>query len=510
VLDFNFFCKSLFILKIKEMKNTYLFIHFSKSIFRYFFLFLISISLFLVSCEDLLEEEPKAIAEELFYNTIEEIESAANAIYPPLNSQRVEQTVILDTHTDWGYGRGSRADYNSFQGFNSGNVNNAGNRWNSYYLGIRNANILIKNASEATSLDQNDVQKYIGEAKFLRALAYFDLVRNWGSIPLRTLENMTEPDVEKSPVETIYDFIIADLLAAEVDLPETQAHVGRPTKYSAKTLLADVYLTVGNFAEARDKANDVIQSEKHSLVPVEKKEDFQLNLFGPDIVTTPEEIFYFKCTREPGFGNWILFVINHPSTGNFNFGGAYAHYSDTELPLYQNWEDGDIRKELWDQIDFGLGATTLVSNKYRDTEAVERGRGAGNDMPIYRYAEVLLIYAEASSMAGNGPTAEGIEALNKVRRRAYGMDPNTASSIDFNLSDYNKDTFLDLVLQERAYEFIFEGKRWYDLKRTGKEKEMIEPAKGVTIAERHYLWPIPISELNYNKALDGSDQNPGY
>lgn len=90
------------------------------------------------------------------------------------------------------------------------------------------------------------------------------------------------------------------------------------------------------------------------------------------------------------------------------------------------------------------------------------------------------------------------------------MDPNTASSVDFNLSDYNKETFLDLVLQERAYEFIFEGKRWYDLKRTGKAREIIEPAKGVTIAEKHFLWPIPISELSYNKALDGSDQNPVY
>lgn len=492
------------------MKNTDKDLHLTKKILRYSFLLLISMSLFFVSCKDLLEEAPKAVAEELFYNTIEEIESSANAIYPPLSWWRVEQTLILDAHTDWGYGRGSRADYNSFQGFNSSNINQAGNRWNSYYLGIRNANILIKNASEATSLDQNDVKKYIGEAKFIRALAYFDLVRNWGSVPLRTVDNMTEQDIEKSPVETIYDFIITDLLAGEADLPETQVHIGRPTKYSAKTLLADVYLTLGNFAEARDKANEVIQSGKYSLVPVESKEDFQINLFGPDIITTPEEIFYFKYKRESDYGNWILFVLNHPSTGNFNFGGAFAHYSDSKLPFHQNWEDGDIRKELWDQVDFGSGPTTLVSNKYRDTEAVERARGAGNDMPIYRYAEVLLIYAEASSMAANGPTAEGIEALNKVHRRAYGMDPNTPSSIDFNISDYDKDRFLDLVLKERGYEFVFEGKRWYDLKRTGKAREIIEPAKGVTIAEKHFLWPIPLSELNYNKALDGSDQNPGY
>ncbi|MFQ3172949.1 MAG: hypothetical protein ACI8YQ_002661 [Polaribacter sp.] len=497
--------------KLIDMKNTNTHLNLSKGILRYTCLFLISISLFLVSCsDDLLIEKPGALAEELFYNTIEEIEAATNAIYNPLNAQRVEQIVILDTHTDWGYGRGSRADYNSFQGLNSANTNNAERRWNSFYLGIRNANIVIKNASNAESLDQNEVNKYIGEAKFLRALGYFDLVRNWGSVPLRTVETMTDLEIEKSSVEMIYDFIIADLLAAEVSLPETQTQIGRPTKNSAKTMLADVYLTLGKFSEARDKADEVIQSGKYSLVPVTNKADFQDKLFGADITTSPEEIFYFKCTRQEPYGNWILFVLNHASTGNFNFGGAYAHYSDTTLPFYTNQNNADIRKQLWDVVNFGAGATTLVCNKYRDTEAVARGRGAGNDMPIYRYAEVLLIYAEASSMAGNGPTAQGIEALNKVHRRAYGMNPNSASLVDYNLADYNKDTFLNLVLQERGYEFVFEGKRWYDLKRTGKAREIIEPAKGVIIAEKHFLWPIPNSELNFNKALDASDQNPGY
>jgi hypothetical protein len=114
-------------------------------------------------------------------------------------------------------------------------------------------------------------------------------------------------------------------------------------------------------------------------------------------------------------------------------------------------------------------------------------------------------------MASNGPTAEGIEALNKVHRRAYGKDPKVASDVDFKIDDYDKNTFQDLVLQERAYEFIFEGKRWYDLKRTGKAAEVFLATKGITIAEKAYLWPIPDSEMNFNKALDpAKDQNPGY
>jgi len=469
------------------------------------------IILLFTSCENILEEEPKAIVVENFYNTTEEIEAAVNSIYPPLKEIIEEQTVILDTHTDWGYGRGSRADYNAMQGFNAANINNAGTRWDAFYRAIRNANLVIKNANKQLAISKSDIDKNVAEAKFLRAYAYFQLVRNWGSIPLRTEENMTTIDLIKSPILDVYNLILSDLIFAENNLPEIQSLIGKPTKYAAKTMLADVYLTLGNYAQARDKSNEVIQSKEYFLVQVKSKTDFQWNIFGPTIITTPEEIFYFKYTRQPGYGNWILWVLNHPSTGNFNFGGAYAHYSDATNPFYVSWPDEDIRKQLWDKINFGLGPNTLVSSKYIDPNSVDKSRGAGNDLPIYRYSEVLLIYAESSCLASNGPTADGIEALNKVHRRAYGKDSEIPSEIDFKISDYDQNTFQNLVLQEKAYEFIFEGKRWYDLKRTGKASQIIQAAKGITIAEKAYLWPIPTSEMNYNKALNpATDQNPGY
>lgn len=467
--------------------------------------------IFLVSCEDILVEHPKTLAVENFYNTNDEVATSVNAIYVPLRGTIEEQIVILDVHNDWGYGRGSRADYNAMQGFNAANINNAGSRWNAFYLSVRNANLVIINAPNGSSISKTDIDKNVAEAKFLRAFAYFQLVRNWGSIPLRTEENMTVKDLKKNSVTEVYNQIVADLTFAETNLPEVQTLVGKPTKFAAKTMLADVYLTLGKFAEARDKSNEVIQSNKYSLVPVKVKSDFQWNLFGPVIITTPEEIFYFKYSRQPAQGTWILWILNHASTGNFNFGGAYAHYSDATNPFYISWDDKDIRKSLWDKVNFGLGPNTLISSKYIDPNAVEQGRGGGNDIPIYRYADALLIYAEASCMASNVPTAAGIEALNKVHRRAYGKDPNVPSTIDFNIANYNAASFQDLVLQEKAYEFIYEGKRWYDLKRTGKAAAVIKAAKGITIAEKAYLWPIPVSELNYNKALDPAvDQNPGY
>ena len=115
-----------------------------------------------------------------------------------------------------------------------------------------------------------------------------------------------------------------------------------------------------------------------------------------------------------------------------------------------------------------------------------------------------------ATRAAGAPTAEAVEALNKVHRRAYGYDPNAPSPADVNIADYDEESFVDLVIQERGYEFIFEGKRWFDLKRTGKADEILLANRGIAIAPVHYLWPIPVNEMNFNDALNASDQNPGY
>lgn len=470
----------------------------------------ICLAAFTVSCQDLLEENPKSVVAENFYNTAEEVATAVNAIYIPLRQERAEHIAILDTHTDWGYGRGSRAQYNDFAGFNGANISATTIRWNAYFLAIRNANLVIRNTPDGEDISEEDILRYVAEAKFLRALAYFDLVRNWGGVPLRTDENLDQMDVPRSSVDEVYTLIISDLEDAVLNLPESQDLIGRPTKNAAKTMLADVFLTVDRFEEAASLASEVIESGDYSLVRVASREDFQNNLFGPNLVTSTEEVFSFKYTRQEAQGNWILWILNHPNTDLYNFGGAYAHYALSTDSLYQSWDEGDIRKSLWYPVEFGLGANTLVSGKYIDNAAISN-RGAGNDLPVYRFAEVLLIFAESQSRHIGSPTAEAMEALNQVRRRAYGLDPNVLSEIDYQLLDYDLESFIDLLLTERAYEFQFEGKRWLDLKRTDKAQEVIGEAKGVTIAEAHYLWPIPFEELNLNKAMNPStDQNPGY
>jgi hypothetical protein len=465
-------------------------------------------ALLFTSCESVLEEEPKTIVTENFYQTTEDLQAAVNAVYSPLRAVRSEQIAVLSAHTDWGYGRGSRAQYNDFEGFNPTNINAAAERWNSFYQGIRNANLVIKNTPLATEVAEEDRLRFIAEAKFLRALTYFDLVRNWGGVPLRTDLNEAEVDVPKNSPEEVYALIVSDLQEAQLNLPETPAISGRPGILAAKTLLADVYLQLEEYEQAASLAQEVMLSGAYSLVPIQSAEDIQQKIFGPDLITTSEEIFAFQFARQTGQGNGLPWILNHPSTGLYNFGGAYAHYGDATNPFYKEWEEGDLRKALWKRINFGLGDSTLVNGKYVESQAPDN-TGAGNNQPIYRYPELLLIYAEANARMTGTVNPEALEALNTVRRRAFGLPPNEVSEKDLAITDLN--VFLDAILQEKAYETQFEGKRWLDLKRTGRAEEFVMRNKGITIAEKHYLWPIPLDELNFNKAMDPqTDQNPGY
>ncbi|MFT4093763.1 MAG: RagB/SusD family nutrient uptake outer membrane protein [Niabella sp.] len=471
----------------------------------------LAVLLTLFSCNKLLEEHAQTPAVENFYNTQAEVESAVAAIYTPLRIDAFPNYfATLECQSDYGYGRGSWAQMNEFQGLNDANTTRVGGFWTSFYLSIRNANLVIANVPDGNVLSDADKDQYIAEAKFLRAFVYFHLARNWGGVVLRTEENMNTPAVPRSSEAEVYELILSDLADAETYLPDEPASAGHPSKWTAKTLLADVYLQLKQYEAAAQKANEVIQSGKYALVPVTSTAEYISKLFGPEVTTSTEEILSLKYMRQAGQGNYMLWITNHPSTGLFPAGGAYAIYSDKTNPVYATWAASDYRKGLWDNINFGLGDNTLVSSKYQDKGAVSKD-GGGTDLPLYRYSELLLLYAEAANEVNNGPTDAAMNALNQVHRRAYGYDPEAASPVDFSSGDYDKDGFLALIMQERGYEFQFEGKRWLELKRTGKAAEIISAVKNITIAEKNYLWPIPLSEMNYNTALDPvTDQNTGY
>jgi hypothetical protein len=463
--------------------------------------------MFFYSCNDaLLDEDPKAIASETFYNTVEEIASAVNGIYEPLHVNTSYFT-LLEALPDNVYGKGSLATINEYKGFSTANITNMGGVWIAFYKSIRNANVVIKKVPDASKATEDEKAQYIGEAKFLRAFSYFGLVRLWAGVPLRTEETMALIDIPRNSADEVYHLIVSDLKYAEEHLPDVPRLLGTPSKWAAKTLLADVYLTLKDWENARDKAKEVIDSGKYSLVEVKAPDDFEL-IYGAELLTSSEEIFYFKYTRQKG---WDLMNFFHISGDGYKPYGNnwYSFYSTTNNFFYKTWDDEDFRKQYnFYNWDIGLGDNSLLFKKYTDPNG---NTAAPNDWPMYRYPELLLIYAEAVNNANESPTAEAMECLNKVHRRAYGYAPNTPSPIDFKISDYTKDSFFELVIQERGYELILECKRWIDLVRTGKAAKVIKEAEGIDLDETMYLWPIPVVETNYNKAINPvTDQNPGY
>lgn len=470
----------------------------------------------LFACEDLLQEEPKSVAVETFYNTATEVESAVFAIYAPLRHDNAFGSLYpaqLEAYTDYGYGRGSYTSLNEFQGVDPTNQTRVGQIWEQFYLAIRNANIVISKAPQSKSLAPADLAKYVAEARFLRAFTYFTLVRNWNGVPLRTESNLEEIEIKRHTAEEVYQLILEDLAFAEANLPDVPALTGRPSMWAAKAVLADVYLQRNQFSEARDKAGEVIKSAKYALINVAVADDF-LKVFGADVTKSPEEVFYLKFSRTGNAGWTFPMFAHHPGSVYLNKRGYFAHYTDAVLnPVMQNWNSADLRKGYNTYLfNIGLGANTYLFNKFRDP--LTTGNFGANDYPLYRYADVLLLYAEAAARANASgmPTPEAVEALNMVHRRAYGKTPNQASEVDFQLTNFaTAESFTDTVIKERGYETMYEGKRWLDLKRIGKVKEIIKATKGKDVADKHLLWPIPASELNYNKVLDpAKDQNPGY
>lgn len=470
--------------------------------------------LFLASCSKMLDERPQTIAAENFYKTPVEIESGLNAIYETVRYLSTFGGFYIlqqEINTEYMFGRGSFSPMNSYQGLDGTNIGRITDTWNNFYKGIRNANLIIQKAPLA-NITEAEKLRYIGEAKFLRGLYYFHLVRNWAGVPLHTEYNMDSVNLKKSSPEAIYALIESDLLYAETNLADNPRLIGTASKWAAKTALAELFLTLKKYDLARKAAWEVIQSNKYSLVSVSVADDFE-KIFGRDANNTSEEIFYFKySSKVSGQGFQYLSYLHATKTSNFPPGGFATIYSDSLNPFLSNWDRNDLRYGFtWYASNINIKPSTVLCKKFSDRQATIPS--GNNDYPLYRYADLLLFYAEAEARVNNGPTADAVEKLNMVRRRAYGKPVGTADPlIDIKLTDYpDADAFIKRVVLERGYETVGEGKHWFDLKRLGIAQQVIHEVEGLTMAEKHLLWPIPPREFNGNTALHPTlDQNPGY
>lgn len=480
-----------------------------------YIIFILFLTIF-SSCENVLNEVPKSfVSKANYYQNEADAEGAILGAYAVISPDYYEITYYLMEvlHADYLNGRGSQATISNFDHvLDATNIGRVSTNWSKLYLGINRANAVLNNVPNIVNISAATKARILAEAHYLRAAAYFNLVKNWGPVPIKTKEStdLSELAAPREPESNVYDFIISDAIAAEKDLPESVGtDTGKASKWAAKMLLAQVYLTQEKWSLAAEKTNDIINSGKFSLVGVSVPDDFY-KIFA--VATSTEDIMsvHHSATKGSGLPGYIHRSNAYP----YNYGGGvYAWLPNMNSFIGNSWDSKDMRKEfnLYTTYKNDKGETVSLPS---DTPVLFKKFITNSSglttygVPIYRYAETLLMYAEAACMAENGPSDLALERLNMVKRRAYGYNPNSVSPVDYP-SGLTKEAFRDVVLKERGYEFIIERQRWWDLKRTGRVKAAFA-AVGKTFIDERYLWPIPQNEINNNPALSQADQNPGY
>lgn len=422
--------------------------------------------------------------------------------------------------SEWGGGRTTNnLDKNALDKFEfDGNTNLVYSVWIQHYVAVNRSNFAIENISQMSGdqIIEEVKSRLIGEAKFLRGLAYFNLVRVYGGVPL-VLKQTTKLDgleVPRNTLDECYEQIIKDLQDAKATLPSIgelpEGYLGRATKGSAAALLAKVYLT-------REDYQNVVKETAEVMQMGYKLWDNYADNFDLEKENGQESIFEIQYKRNtPGVAGSNYSGFYRPPFVNIN---GWVGYGDNPVTRnhYDCYEEGDQRRDINVRLYTKEEYPNMSSNyefpcyvnKFLDLSPLAvRSQGSENNYPLLRYSDVYLMRAEALN-ALNPSDAEAYNCLNTVRRRAFGLDMNQASTIDIK-AGLSKEEFLDVILLERRREFAFEGHRRFDLLRTHKLKEAMiaqNPVIGAVVEEKHYLLPIPVTEMDANKLLE---QNTGW
>ena len=453
----------------------------------------------LSGCTDFLKEDPKALVAPVnFYTSVDEATIALMGVYNYLQPQydalgmafvSEMTTDLLTTPTDevtgdsWGFFNSFQ--YKSTEGFILNNYRAA-------YQLIGASNQLLA-STQGKKLTGDPAKQLIveGEARFLRALTYFNLVRWFGGVTLATepLKDIASAYAGRASEEEVYQLILSDLNTAVKQMAEKSEGPGRANKLAALTLLGKVQLTRKDYAGALTTLKQVVG--KRSLYA-----NYGDNFRVVNENNTVESIFEVQYGIVPEHSQVVQFSCPPAVTGH---GFVYGIFT---LPnsFINSYDPADARKNvngfvMWENKEFPDKKWRL--RKYIDAllPGVQATDAGQINFPVLRYADVLLMLAEAQNEVDAAPGSEAYGYLNQVRKRA-GVA---------NLSGLTKEQFRDAVLDERAKEFVGEGHRFYDLKRTGMMERVLAPLgfrKGV-----NEVFPIPNVELDANKNLT---QNPGY
>lgn len=480
------------------------------------------------------QNDPNAVAVKQFFKSESEVSLALNGVYQILRSG----DVVGDTYNE------GRADNRG----NNDNQSNAGEpfqfndfsllpgntylkkHWVKLYEGVNRANVLLSHIDAVAFKDEALKERYKAEAKFIRAYLYFALVRKWGDVPLNTKELTSTEEINtiafREKKEVVYAQIVQDLKdGLATNLPNTQKEyaIGRVSKAAINSLLGQVYLTMGT-TFSNDKAANFAAAEQYLSAA------YGMRTFGNLSEIPYTEVF--DVTKENTCKELIFQVgyiqgdQNYRSTRAADY-QAKGEFINSQKPstnegaivrrdLINDYEANDLRKDFTVHFATNPQVNNWYVTKYRDrSDAAGLVGWGGNDDILIRYADVMLLLAEAKMHLGKD--SEAIALLNQVRSRA-GL-PDYATSMQ-NASYASKYPSLKLaILHERRVELAFENHRWYDLIRNFNGEELVAffknknqadygIAKLSNISAKDVYYPIPFDEYKLNP--EKMYQNAGY
>lgn len=490
---------------------------------------LIGLIAMLSACSNIIDENPKdQVLASNFFSSENDAMAAVNGIYSILGSTSdfyggcagvyhsnywVLQGLASDNMTNELVGA---VDYDRLEIFSYTSTNSIVlDLWIKSYQAISYANFAIEGIPD-TPMDDVLRERLLGEARFLRGLLYFELVRVFGEIPLVLPETQYLLTPEKASVGELYELILKDLLFAKDVLPQSypiRNGMGRATQGAAFALLGEVYLTKKDYSDAVDYYKQVVDLGVYQLWPNFadafnlENEDGQESVFSIGFSDGGGSIHFCEV------GQFNVRLL--PRELNQQIPGVNAQgWQRPTQTLYDQFDPLDQRRKvtfITEIQNITSGSTVTIPShisKYWDRINEPEAGNTYQDFQRIRYSGVLLAYAEALNEANSGPTAEAYSAINTVRKRAR-FDGTVEQNILPDLVGLNYTDFKEAVLHERRLELVGEGKRWFDLVRNDVlVKKVLEEKPNAIVQDYHKLFPIPQREVDLNPNL--LPQNTGY
>ena len=435
-----------------------------------------------IGCADLEQTSLSSIDRDNFYQSKEDIETAINGIYQEFtvdgfygmfNNQSI---YINDLQTDYvkAGAQTNSAHIRELSNFAVQPTNLfVGYAWEEHYTAINRANVVIDKVTDANWLDEQSRQNYVGEARFLRGLMYFNLVRYFGGVPI-VLHDGEGEGAPRNTIDEVFAQIIEDFTAAESLPANYSTRDSKASSLAASALLSKVYLewaqTITDQSKANGKAfyqkaiayaDKVISSGKYKLL------DKFIDNWSVDKKNGPEHIFSIEHDRSVN-GNvtgHCTFATNWSNSEPVLLATSDRYYEQTD-PKDQR-RDGSWAKRIYNpntgtdfEFDIPRFRKYIDSLNYANPASSGNAAGQSTNTTVIRYAEVLLIKAEAENEL-NGPTDAAYDAINQVRRRAYWSPYNNVQNTpsdgsDLELSGLSQNEFREKLREERRLEFVLE------------------------------------------------------